>query len=142
MKLKKVITVVGAGALLLGLGMNLHYAVDDYGIGSNSLNLFVLAQTSSSGGNSTSFYNGHQAEVDVECEKRTSSSTSTGNSSSVSGGVSGEWGGISAGVSGGVSGNTGSTTETVIIEKFVGKKIYCVPSNNYVEICTNFDPCF
>ena len=46
MKLKKVITVVGAGALLLGLGMNLHYAVDDYGIGSNSLNLFVLALVS------------------------------------------------------------------------------------------------
>lgn len=137
MKLKKVITVVGAGALLLGLGMNLHYAVDDYGIGSNSLNLFVLAQTSSSGGNSTSFQNGHQREVQVNCTKTIT--TTTGNSSSVSGGISGAWGPISGGVSGQTSGNTGTTTTTT--ESFVGVKLYCEPVNNYVEFCTNFDPC-
>lgn len=140
MKLKKVITVAGAGALLLGLGMNLNYAIDDYGIGSNSLNLFVLAQTSSSGGNSTSFQNGHQREVEVTCKKTITTTTTTGNSSSVSGGVSAGMGGVSAGVTGGISGNAGSTTTTTI-EEFRANKLYCQPVNNYVEICTNFDPC-
>lgn len=137
MKLKRIITVVGAGALLLGLGMNLNYAIDDYGIGSNSLNLFVLAQTSSSGGNSTSYEHGHQAFAVVKCTKTIT--TSTGNSSSVSGDISGNWGPISVGVTGGVSGN--NQTSTTITEQWKATKYWCEPVDNYVETCVNFDPC-
>ena len=50
MKKKNIISLAGVVALLMGLGLNLEYALDDYGLKSNSLNLFVLAQASNSGG--------------------------------------------------------------------------------------------
>lgn len=52
MKVKNIISLGGVFALLMGLGLNLEYALDDYGLKSNSLNLFVLAQASTSGGGS------------------------------------------------------------------------------------------
>ena len=83
MKKKNIISLAGVVALLMGLGLNLEYALDDYGLKSNSLNLFVLAQASNSGGGVT---NGEQASVTAHCKKTTT--TTSGGSSSVSGGVS------------------------------------------------------
>ena len=57
MKKKNIISLAGVVALLMGLGLNLEYALDDYGLKSNSLNLFVLAQASNSGGDQSY---GHQ----------------------------------------------------------------------------------
>ena len=45
---KKILSVCGAVALLLGVGMNLRHSLNDYGMGTNSLSTFALAQTSSS----------------------------------------------------------------------------------------------
>lgn len=43
---KKILSVCGAVALLLGVGMNLRHSLNDYGMGTNSLSTFALAQTS------------------------------------------------------------------------------------------------
>lgn len=47
------VSVTGAIALVLGVGLNLQNAINDYGISSNSLSTFVLAQTNTSGTNSS-----------------------------------------------------------------------------------------
>ncbi|WP_370860747.1 hypothetical protein [Parabacteroides faecis] len=52
--LKKILSVFGAIALTLGVGMNLRYSLNDYGMGTNSLSTFALAQTNSSSSSSSS----------------------------------------------------------------------------------------
>ena len=37
---KKILSVCGAVALLLGVGMNLRHSLNDYGMGTNSLSTF------------------------------------------------------------------------------------------------------
>lgn len=51
---KKILSVSGAIALVLGIGMNIQYSLNDYGMGINSLSTFALAQTSSSSSSSSS----------------------------------------------------------------------------------------
>ena len=51
---KKILSVCGAVALLLGVEMNLRHSLNDYGMGTNSLSTFALAQTSSSSSGSGS----------------------------------------------------------------------------------------
>ena len=51
---KKILSVCGAVALLLGVGMNLRHSLNDYGMGTNSLSTFALAHTSSSSGSGSS----------------------------------------------------------------------------------------
>jgi hypothetical protein len=51
---KHLLTIVGIGALILTVGLNLRNAVNNYGILDNSLSIEVLAQTGSSGGGSDS----------------------------------------------------------------------------------------
>ena len=113
MKKKNIISLAGVVALLMGLGLNLEYALDDYGLKSNSLNLFVLAQASNSGGDQSY---GRQGESTAHCVKTTTTVTTTtsGNSSSVSGGVSAGCGGISGGVSGSTGSSSGNTTTTTV----------------------------
>lgn len=48
MKKNVFVAMLGAIALALGVGLNTQNALNDYGIGENSLSLFVQAQTSSS----------------------------------------------------------------------------------------------
>ena len=121
---------------------NLEYALDDYGLKTNSLNLFVLAQASNSGGDQSY---GRQGESTAHCVKTTTTVTTTtsGNSSSVSGGVSAGCGGISGGVSGSTGSSSGNTTTTTVTttEEYDAKKLYCESANNMVEVCVNFDPC-
>ena len=142
MKKKNIISLVGVVALLMGLDLNLEYALDDYGLKSNSLNLFVLAQASNSGGDQSY---GRQGESTAHCVKTTTTVTTTtsGNSSSVSGGVSAGCGGISGGVSGSTGSSSGNTTTTTVTttEEYDAKKLYCESANNMVEVCVNFDPC-
>ena len=125
MKKKNIISLAGVVALLMGLGLNLEYALDDYGLQSNSLNLFVLAQASNSGGDQSY---GRQGESTAHCVKTTTTVTTTtsGNSSSVSGGVSAGCGGISGGVSGSTGSSSGNTTTTTVTttEEYDAKKIY------------------
>ena len=141
MKKKNIISLAGVVALLMGLGLNLEYALDDYGLKSNSLNLFVLAQASNSGGDQSY---GRQGESTAHCVKTTTTVTTTtsGNSSSVSGGVSAGCGGISGGVSGSTGSSSGNTTTTTVTttEEYDAKKLYCEDAN-MVEVCVNFNPC-
>ena len=55
---KKILSVCGAVALLLGVEMNLRHSLNDYGMGTNSLSTFALAQTSSSSSGSGSSSSG------------------------------------------------------------------------------------
>jgi len=142
MKVKNIISLGGVFALLIGLGLNLEYALDDYGLKSNSLDLFVLAQASTSGGDQTY---GHQASTTAHCVKTTTTVTTTtsGNSSSVGGGVSAGWGGVSGEASGTTGSSTGNTTTTTVTttEEYNASKLYCEDVANMVEVCVNFDPC-
>lgn len=54
MGVRKVLSVLGAIALTLGVGMDLQYSLNDYGMRTNSLSTFALAQTNSSGSGSSS----------------------------------------------------------------------------------------
>ena len=51
---KKILLVLGIGAIVLAYVLNLNYAADNYGIKTNSLSFSVLAQSGSSGGSSGS----------------------------------------------------------------------------------------
>ena len=55
---KKILSVCGAVALLLGVGMNLRHSRNDYGMGTIRLSTFALAQTSSSSSGSGSSSSG------------------------------------------------------------------------------------
>mgnify|MGYP000003476149 CR=1 FL=1 len=142
MKKKNIISLAGVVALLMGLGLNLEYALDDYGLKSNSLNLFVLAQASNSGGDQSY---GHQQSTTAHCGKTTTTVTTTtsGNSSSVGGGVSAGMGGASAGVLGTTGSSSGNTTTTTVTttEEYDAEKLYCEDATNMVEVCVNFNPC-
>lgn len=64
---RKLFVTYGAIVLMLGFGMNVQYAMADYGIETNSLPIMVLAQTG--GGDTTSLSDhGHQHKVDIECK--------------------------------------------------------------------------
>ena len=69
---KKILSVCGAVALLLGVEMNLRHSLNDYGMGTNSLSTFALAQTSSSSSGSGSSSSGSGwfwtlKETNTEC---------------------------------------------------------------------------
>lgn len=97
---KKITSVIGTIALILGAGLNLQYSLDDYGLKANHLSTFVLAQSSSNGGGSGSGSSGSSGgggsssgssgwfwtliKTGTECTY-----TSGGVSGSISGGVSG-----------------------------------------------------
>lgn len=142
MNLKKSVPVVGAIALMLGVGMNLRYSLDDYGMKTNSLSLFVFAQSTSSGGGSMgSTTNGETINVDVVCEITHNITSSSGSSSGVSGGISAGIGNVGGGISGSTSSNTGSSTSTSVKETYKAIKTICKKVDNAVQICTPFDPC-
>lgn len=54
MKTKKLVLSVGMGVFMLGIGLNVQYALDDYGLVKNSLHTEVLAQSNGSGSGSES----------------------------------------------------------------------------------------
>ncbi len=54
MKKKKMLVLLGMSLFMLGIGLNVQYALDDYGVVKNSLHMEVLAQSNSSGDGSGS----------------------------------------------------------------------------------------
>lgn len=70
MKKKKVFVTLGAIVLMLGLVMNVQYALADYGIETNSLPIMVLAQSGGGGSSSSSDY-GHQHKEGIKCSIET-----------------------------------------------------------------------
>lgn len=87
---KKILSVSGAVALVLGIGMNIQYSLNDYGMEINSLSTFALAQTSSSSSNSSSSSSGSSGlfwsltETSTDCTY-----SSTPSSGSIGGSVPG-----------------------------------------------------
>ena len=129
MKKKNIISLAGVVALLMGLGLNLEYALDDYGLKSNSLNLFVLAQGSTT--------------AHCVVETTTTTVTTSGSSSSVSGGVSAGYGGVSGGVSGSTGSSSGGTTTSTVTSKkeYEATMLYCITAVDMIQVCTEYDPC-
>ena len=70
MKKKKVFVTLGAIVLMLGLVMNVQYALADYSIETNSLPIMVLAQSGGGGSSSSSDY-GHQRKEGIKCSIET-----------------------------------------------------------------------
>ena len=146
MRNKKIVSAVGAIALTLGIGMNLQYSLDDYGIKTNTLSNFVWAQSGSSGGTSGTSKPEEKlnksVSVEVECTTVTETTTSGGVSGGVSGGASGLLPGMIIGdVSASVSGGISSSTTTTTTEKFKANRIMCYPGGAPNETCTPFNPC-
>lgn len=67
---KKVFVTLGAIVLMLGLVMNVQYALADYSIETNSLPIMVLAQSGGEGSSSSSDY-GHQRKEGIKCSIET-----------------------------------------------------------------------
>ena len=67
MKKNVLVAMTGAIALALGVGLNTQNALNDYGIGENSLSLFVLAQTDTSGSSGGSDTNGFKRPEHYDC---------------------------------------------------------------------------
>lgn len=71
MKKKKVFVTFGAMVLMLGLAMNVQYALADYGIETNSLPIMVLAQSGGGGGSTSGSDHGHQESESISCSIET-----------------------------------------------------------------------
>ncbi len=148
MKKNRFMVLMGGVLFLLGAGLNLQYSMDEYGIVKNSLHLEVLAQSGNSG-SSTGYSSGYQDSHDIKCTKTSTSTVVSDGSSSGSGGgsVSGNWGygnwGVGGSISGGGSSSSGShsSTTTTTVTEIHGKRYFCMPPRNFVETCTNFNPC-
>ena len=78
---KNVFSVCGAIALMLGVGLNVQNSLNDYGLKTNSLSTFALAQGNSSGSSSS----GSSSSGSSSSGSSSSGSSSSGSSSSGSG---------------------------------------------------------
>lgn len=144
MKEKRFISVVGAIALLLSLGMNVQYALEDYGISTNSLNTFILAQSNTSGGGSGSSSGSSSGSVGGITNpwfwRKVSTSTDCtafvlqSGSVIIREGISTSAPGISASISG-----TGSASETVGYT-YRGKMYKCVDGWEKLSCSNSCEP--
>ena len=140
---KQFFTMTGAIALALGLGMNVQNSLNDYGIGSNKLSAYVLAQSwGSTGGDSSGpVYYGMKPEAKiVKCKVTNTSSGSEGSSFDISGGFSIGMGGWTVGGSASSGSSTGSSTSIETEETYEAEQIICEEGYS-VEVCRPFDPC-
>ena len=65
---KKAVLAIGAMMLLLGMGMNLQYALDDYGLAENNAVIAVWAQQTKTGDDgSGTGGDGYSCKVEVVC---------------------------------------------------------------------------
>ena len=147
MKKNKIVVLAGMALLMVGTILNVHDALNEFGVMEISLHPQVMAQTGTTSGTTTNM--GKQLETDVKCTKTTttSSSSSVTTGTNINGGISvgngiigGSIGGDHSWGSNSSSGSSTTTTETVV-QEFNAKKYYCGPATNYVEVCSITDPC-
>jgi hypothetical protein len=112
---KKILVITGVIMFTFALVANLQYAFSDYGVGSNSIGAFVLAQTGGSGGTG-----------------------GTGGTGGGSGGNSGGSGGNSGGGSGGAECNMCKLTQTIPIIDYTYTTFSCKPQTG--GSCTTIMP--
>ncbi len=152
MNKKKILIASGMALLVAGTILNVHDALNEFGVLDISLHPQVMAQTGGGTGYRTG--TGKQGRASVECHISTSTTTTGGSSStststgSVGGGLNfgnGLWGGnITGGFTSGNSSSAGSTSSvtTTTEEKFKGTKYWCDPPVNCTPTtCYTFDPC-
>ncbi len=154
MKQKKLISITGAMALLLGVGMSLQHALNDYGIADNSLSEFMLVQAQTSTPTGETSKNQFRHTMTISCTKPSSSTTTTttttvnnSKTKSGTGGVSGGVTGVVTGNLGGSTSNTNGTSTTIVSSttsnsgsvSITGTKIVCQDGGS--EDCVPFDPC-
>jgi hypothetical protein len=146
MNQKKLISVIGAIALLFGIGMNFRNALNDYGMAKNPLSGFMLVQAEESNSSAAdSIWKKH--DFDVSCSITTTTTTTTTDNSSTTAGGSATAGGTILGVGASATGNasntSGSTTTNTSTstnaQAISGKRIVCLNGGN--EPCTPFNPC-
>ena len=152
MKKRNVVSAVGAIALAVGIALNIQYSLADYGMGSNTLSAFVLAQSGGSGGSSSGgsssggsssgdvVYGAKTEKVTVKCKKTIIVGGNQGSSSGVSGGASAGWGGIGGNISGGTGSSSGSSSSVEIKEEYIADKYLCRPDGSK-DVCYPFNPC-
>ncbi len=138
--------------LVAGTILNVHDALNEFGVLDISLHPQVMAQTGPNSGYRTG--TGNQAEERVKCIVSESTETTGGSSStntstgSLGGNINwgvGPWGGnITGEITSGSGSSTGSTssTTTTIHKEYWGTKYWCKPPvNNKPSTCYIFDPC-
>lgn len=142
MKKTKIISTIGAIALMLGVGMNLGYSLNDYGINTHSLSAFVWAQNSTAGGGNSTAMPGYKSQkVTVTCEITKTTGGSSESSSGISGNITAGIGGTTIGGGASTGNNSSTSTTTTIKETYQAQKVLCEPGGSLVEICYPFDPC-
>ena len=145
MKKNKIVVLAGMALLTVGTILNVHDALNEFGVMEISLHPQVIAQSGSTSGTTTNL--GEQLDTRVECTKTT---TTSSNSSDTSGtrtdtnikgnGIIG--GSIGGGHSWGSSSSTGSSTNTTqtVEEKYKATKYYC-GKFSYIQTCSITNPC-
>lgn len=120
MKKNKIVVLAGMALLMVGTILNVHDALNEFGVMEISLHPQVMAQTGSTSGTTTNL--GEQLDTRVECTKTTTTSSNSSDTSgtrtdtNINGGISAGngiiGGSIGGGHSWGSSSSTGSSTNT------------------------------
>ncbi|MDR2776414.1 MAG: hypothetical protein LBC19_17085 [Tannerella sp.] len=146
MKQKRLFSVIGAIALLFGIGMNFRNALNDYGMAKNSLSGFMLVQAKESNSSTADSAMWKQHEFEVSCSRTTTTTTTTNNNSTTAGGNATAGGtilGVGASATGNASNTSGSTTTTTSTTTdsgvIKGTRIVCQNGGN--ATCMPFNPC-
>lgn len=151
MKKNKIAVLAGMALLTVGTILNVHDALNEFGVMEISLHPQVMAQTGTTSGTRTS--PGEQLQTDVECKKTTTTSSNssaisgTRTDTNINGGISVGNGIIGGSIGGdhswGSNSSAGSSTTTTVTveEKYNATKYYCGDIKNYVEACTITHPC-
>ncbi|MDR2147844.1 MAG: hypothetical protein LBE91_15435 [Tannerella sp.] len=139
---KKIFSVLGVAALLLGIGMNFQNAMNNYGTAKNHFSPFMLAQVAAA--DTTKSGKGTERKTHVECASSsttTSSSSTNTTTTTTEKGASGNVGVASGSVKTTTTETTTTTTTTSTTEnseKVSGDRIKCEGTEGS---CTPYDPC-
>lgn len=150
MKKNKIVVLAGMALLTVGTILNVHDALNEFGVMEISLHPQVIAQSGSTSWTTTNL--GEQLDTRVECTKTTTTSSNSSDTSgtktdtNINGGISAGngiiGGSIGGGHSWGSSSSTGSSTNTTqtVEEKYKATKYYC-GKFSYIQTCSITNPC-
>ena len=134
MKKNKIVVLVGMALLTVGTILNVHGALNEFGVMEISLHPQVMAQTGSTSGTTTTTSSNSSDTSGTRTDTNINGGISAGN------GIIG--GSIGGGHSWGSSSSTGSSTNTTqtVEEKYKATKYYC-GKFSYIQTCSITNPC-
>ena len=140
MKKNKIVVLAGMALLTVGTILNVHDALNEFGVMEISLHPQVIAQSGSTSGTTTNL--GEQLDTRVECTKTTTTSSNSSDTSGTRTDTNIIGGSIGGGHSWGSSSSTGSSTNTTqtVEEKYKATKYYC-GKFSYIQTCSITNPC-